>query len=71
MDEQHRSRELFSRNLTAKRIEKGLTNAKASAGIGITSSFLFSLEKGKKEPSFETLDKICAFYKIFPYELFL
>lgn len=71
MDEQHRSCDLFSRNLTAKRIEKGLTNAKASTGIGIAPSFLVSLEKGEKTPSFETIDKICAFYEILPYELFL
>lgn len=71
MDELHRSNKLFAKNLKEIRDKKELSRAEASRGIGIAYTYLNSLEKGEKTPSFEMIDRICTFYQVLPYELFL
>lgn len=65
------SKDLFTKNLKIFRLNRDLSINKAAHGIGITVSFLAALEKGEKCPHFDTIDKICEFYQIHPYELYL
>lgn len=67
------SKERFAINLQALRKNKGLNKHQASQEMNIAYSYLTDLERtdGKKNPSFETIDKIAKYYNVDIYELFL
>jgi transcriptional regulator with XRE-family HTH domain len=45
-----------------ERLERGLSLRRASDGIGISVSYLCSIENGKKNPTQKTIDLLCKFY---------
>lgn len=50
--------------LTAARINVGLTQAEASALIGISKATLAKYESGKTSPTIPTLKKMCQVYRV-------
>jgi transcriptional regulator with XRE-family HTH domain len=57
------SRERFKRNIKQFREELGLSRDEAAARIGISSQYLYMLERGKRSiPSFEVLKDIANAY---------
>lgn len=50
--------EIFGRNLKERRRRLGLTQGELALKIGVSTSFVTEIEKGRKAPSFATIEKI-------------
>ncbi len=50
----------LSTRLKQRRKLQGLTQTQLAERIGITQAFLAEIEKGRKRPSIEVLEKLCA-----------
>ena len=56
--------ENFAQKLKTLRLEKGLTQAEVSKELGLTRNAFSNYEMGIREPSLDTLKKICKFFDI-------
>lgn len=50
---------MFSDKLKNLRIKNGLTQHQLAAVLGVSQNAIYNWEKGKREPNFSTLKKIC------------
>lgn len=50
--------EVFGRNLRERRKRMGCTQGEMARRIGVSTSFVTEIEKGRKAPSFATIEKI-------------
>ena len=50
--------EVFGRNMRERRKSMGLTQSEFAQRIGVSTSFVTEIEKGRKAPSFSTIDRI-------------
>ena len=50
--------EVFGRNLKERRKRMGITQGELAQRIGVSTSFVTEIEKGRKAPSFSTIEKI-------------
>ena len=55
---------IFSAGLKQLRKEKGKTLKEVSAEIGVSLSAYSNYEQGIREPSYEILKKICAYFDV-------
>ena len=55
---------IFAIRLKELRLEKGLTQKGLAHAIGTTDDSIFSWEKGRSQPSFETLKTLCLFFEV-------
>lgn len=55
---------MFSRRIKELRLEKGLTLKQVSEAIGVTLRAVYNYEAGIREPSFDTLCKLCRFFEV-------
>ena len=55
---------IMNEKLRQLRIEKGLTLKEVSAELGISLMAYAHYEHGDREPSIETLKKLCLFYSV-------
>lgn len=60
----------FSRNLSVKRIEKGLSQKAMSEAIGVAQSTYSLYEKGSREPNISKIVKIAEVLSVSVDELF-
>ena len=51
--------DIFSVRLKELRIEKGLTQKQLAAAVNTTDDSVFSWEKGRSQPSIETIRGLC------------
>ena len=54
----------FSRTLSLLRQEKGLSQRKAAAALGISQALLSHYENGIREPGLAFVTKVCNFYHV-------
>ena len=50
--------EIFGRNLKERRKRMGFSQGEMARRIGVSTSFVTEIEKGRKAPSFATIEKI-------------
>ena len=50
--------EIFGRNLKERRKRMGFTQGEMARRIGVSTSFVTEIEKGRKAPSFATIERI-------------
>lgn len=56
--------ENLGKKLKELRIEKGLTQKEASSMLGLTRNAFTNYEMGIREPSLDTLKKICQLFEV-------
>ncbi len=61
---------LFIRNLRRVRVESGYSQSALAEKCGLSTSYIAELESGRRFPSHETMDKLCAGLGLRPYMLF-
>lgn len=54
----------FGKKLKELRLEKNLTCQSVASAIGLTKNAITNYESGTREPSLETLKKICDLYDV-------
>lgn len=54
----------FSRTLSLLRQEKGISQRKAAAALGISQALLSHYENGIREPGLAFVCKVCDFYRV-------
>lgn len=54
----------LAEKLKELRLEKGLSQKEVSTALGLTRSAFTNYENGYREPSLETLKKICQFFDV-------
>lgn len=57
------------KNLKRARKEAGLTQEKLASKVGITGNHLSRIERGKADPSFETLKALARILKLGPVDI--
>ncbi len=62
---------LFAANLRNARAGTGLSQAALAERCELTSNYISELEAGRRFPSHETLQKLCAALDLRPYQLFI
>ena len=55
---------LIAKRLKVLRVEKGLSQKAIGELVGLASNSIANYEQGKREPSLETLAKLCRFYNV-------
>lgn len=55
---------MFNVRLKELRIERGLTLRQVAEAVGVTLRAICNYEAGTREPSFDTLRKLCLFYDV-------
>lgn len=63
--------ELLAHNLKKQRAAHGLTQAELAEALNLHPTHISSMERGVKFPSTVTLEQICRYYGMRPYQLFL
>lgn len=61
---------IIGKNIRTHRKDLGLTLEKAAEKIDISTKYLSEIERGIKEPSLSTIEKIAKAYKLSPLHLF-
>ena len=56
--------EIFTQRLKELRKEGGLTQKQLAEVLETTDDSIFSWEKGRSQPSIETLQKICNYFNV-------
>ncbi len=56
--------EIFTQRLKELRKERGLTQKQLAEVLETTDDSIFSWEKGRSQPSIETLQKICNYFNV-------
>lgn len=54
----------FSNKLKSLRLERGLTQGEVSKSLGLSRNAFTNYELGIREPSFDTLKKICLLFEV-------
>lgn len=54
----------FAKKLKMLRLEKGLKQTEVSDALGLSKNAFANYEMGIREPSLETLKKICKFFEV-------
>lgn len=62
---------LINENIKQLRIKKGLTQEEFAEKVGLSIVGLSNIERNRYQPTSETIDKICKYFKISPLELLL
>lgn len=52
--------EIFGRNLRERRKKLGFTQGEFADRLGVSTSFITEMEKGRKAPSFATIERISS-----------
>ncbi len=60
MEKSNGLQDVFGRNLKERRKQMGFTQGELARRIGVSTSFVTEMEKGRKAPSFATIEKIAA-----------
>lgn len=63
--------DLLAHNLKKQRAAHGLTQAELAEALNLHPTHISSMERGVKFPSTVTLEQICRYYGMRPYQLFL
>lgn len=58
MEKNNGLQDVFGRNLKERRKQMGFTQGELARRIGVSTSFVTEMEKGRKAPSFATIEKI-------------
>ena len=56
--------DLFAIRLKELRNEKGLTQKRLAEELNTTDDSIFSWEKGRSQPSFDTLRALCKYFDV-------
>lgn len=56
--------EIFTQRLKELRKERGLTQKQLAEVLETADDSIFSWEKGRSQPSIETLQKICNYFNV-------
>ena len=64
-------KQLFIHNLKKRRKERGISQMALSLMCDTTSNYIGQIEMGRRNPSFEKIDKIASVLGISSYELFV
>ncbi|MGM0113398.1 helix-turn-helix domain-containing protein [Enterococcus sp. DIV0187] len=62
--------ENFGSNLTRLRKEKGLSQEELADKVGLKKQTISNIERGRRYPTFESLERIASFLKASPIQLF-
>lgn len=62
---------VFSENLKAYRLRRGMTQASLAAEINVSQNAIYNWENGKREPSLETINKLAEVLKIDTIDFFM
>ncbi|MBQ8459543.1 helix-turn-helix transcriptional regulator [bacterium] len=62
---------LINENIKKLRIKNGLTQEEFSEKVGLSIVGLSNIERNRYQPTSDTIDKICKYFKISPLELLL
>ncbi len=62
---------LINANIKQLRIKNGLTQEEFAEKVGLSIQGLSNIERNRYQPTSETIDKICNYFKISPLELLL
>lgn len=54
----------LANKLKELRLEKGLTQGEVSKALGLTKNAFTNYERGIREPSLDTLKKICQLFEV-------
>lgn len=65
-----RTQEAFIKNFRRLREYKNLSRADIAKRAELSTNYICGLENGRRFPSPETIDKICACLEVKPFELF-